>query len=1132
MAADDNQQSTNQTVQGTDADDQISTGSGNDQAYAGAGNDTVHMGSGDDYALGGSGQDRMFGDTTDDMAFNPDTLPIEEDYDMTVTFQSEGAGYQNSVGTYTIDPETGAISNVGMIWTNSSAQGSGGDLQNGQSNATISVNAGEQIGFFLIGNGFNHNDFDGLGDGTYRFVNADGDGATTNDGSPPQLQHVAADGTVTAINGSIYHSTGTRDLTGINADGQEHTVLSSGSDGTLSIGFEDLYGGGDLDFDDIIFTIDVGTVNTAAIMEANSTDQGDDRLEGRSGEDEIVGHGGDDLLVGGGASTEWELVDGKWVYHADRVNTEADPYMVADGSDDVIVGGAGDDVLLGNAGNDTLTAGSGADRINAGTGDDRADGGTGDDIINLEQGDDYAEGGLGADIVNAGDGNDIVYGDIAGGNVLKDAPEGASGFAQFAESADWTVTSDPDTGAQELSQTIDTRAGEPYALKFSMAANLSAGATSGTVEVLWNGQVVDTITSNGGTLEEHTIELEGTGDTGVLTFRNVPTENANPADAGPEIDTSGPIFSYQKTVEIGGQEHEVAAYAPGQAKLYQVISGQLKVFDPAESTYVDAGDPIGFKVNAIGFNVEDDLIYGIAKSNGTDALGNPVSSSDLVMLDADGNAYRIGETPIKDYVGDFDADGNLWTFDSSVNRITKIDVDNLDADGNPAVENIYLPKDLFDGRTYDIAFNAEDKSFYAVEPPGSNGAAGTVHKIDVSNLDATTSPEISSLDITGTLVDGVMASGMAKGAYGAVFMDGEGNLYAGLNKGDHDLDGSTASQGGIYKINYDFDTGQAYAELMSDAESTGSNDGAVDPRSTDAFAEVDTTTSVILKAPELVVNGGGDDDLRGGAGDDIMYGNAGDDVLHGGTGDDTLSGDAGNDKVFGGEGDDTISGGLGNDHLDGGAGDDVVDGGAGNDYVAGGTGDDTLSGGEGADRVYGGSGDDVLSGGAGDDKLYGGEGDDEAHGGEGADTIDLGAGNDTAFGGAGADFIQGKAGNDTIEGGAGADKIVGGSGSDTIHGGAGNDNIWGGQWWKDGASDTFVYNKGGGRDTIHDFEVEQDQIDLSSYGLSFDDIQDRIIDRGWATEINLEGIDKSGAGDKIMLKSIKPDDLDESNFIM
>src|SRR5690606_6753197 len=72
-----------------------------------------------------------------------------------------------------------------------------------------------------------------------------------------------------------------------------------------------------------------------------------------------------------------------------------------------------------------------------------------------------------------------------------------------------------------------------------------------------------------------------------------------------------------------------------------------------------------------------------------------------------------------------------------------------------------------------------------------------------------------------------------------------------------------------------------------------------------------------------VLDGGaGNDELHGGADDDILYGGAGDDHLIGGDGDDILYGGAGDDHLVGGAGDDVLHGGRGRDLLEGGAGDD------------------------------------------------------------------------------------------------------------------------------------------------------------------------------------------------------------------
>ncbi|MGS7842664.1 calcium-binding protein [Stenotrophomonas forensis] len=147
--------------------------------------------------------------------------------------------------------------------------------------------------------------------------------------------------------------------------------------------------------------------------------------------------------------------------------------------------------------------------------------------------------------------------------------------------------------------------------------------------------------------------------------------------------------------------------------------------------------------------------------------------------------------------------------------------------------------------------------------------------------------------------------------------------------------------------------------------------------------------------------------LRGGAGDDLILGGAGDDLLDGGQGSDTLFGGTGNDTLSGGAGADLLSGGQGEDTLDGGEGDDLLYGDAGNDSLSGGAGTDRLEGGLGTDALYGGAGNDVLDGGAGDDYLQGGEGSDRYLFGRGSghdrinnydasngrvDTLEIGAG--------------------------------------------------------------------------------------------------------------------------------------------
>jgi VCBS repeat-containing protein len=92
-----------------------------------------------------------------------------------------------------------------------------------------------------------------------------------------------------------------------------------------------------------------------------------------------------------------------------------------------------------------------------------------------------------------------------------------------------------------------------------------------------------------------------------------------------------------------------------------------------------------------------------------------------------------------------------------------------------------------------------------------------------------------------------------------------------------------------------------------------------------------------------------------------------------------------------------------------------------------------------------------------------------------ADNISAQGGNDT---------IYGRGGNDVIQGGDGNDIIYAGSGNDTIIGGAGADQLWGGS-----GKDIFVFAAAADStpasfDTIQDFQVGTDHIDVSGLGFS------------------------------------------------
>ncbi len=136
---------------------------------------------------------------------------------------------------------------------------------------------------------------------------------------------------------------------------------------------------------------------------------------------------------------------------------------------------------------------------------------------------------------------------------------------------------------------------------------------------------------------------------------------------------------------------------------------------------------------------------------------------------------------------------------------------------------------------------------------------------------------------------------------------------------------------------------------------------------------------------------------------------------------------------------------------------------SGNDFALGSTG---------ADRLFGADGDDIVMGLQGDDTLYGDRGNDVLDGGAGNDALtDTSLGTNTLLGGSGNDTINTGSANNLLDGGSGDDLIkLGGDqfyssagNVSTVIGGTGNDRLLMG-----GGTDTYLYNRGDGQDTIND----------------------------------------------------------------
>jgi Ca2+-binding RTX toxin-like protein len=190
-----------------------------------------------------------------------------------------------------------------------------------------------------------------------------------------------------------------------------------------------------------------------------------------------------------------------------------------------------------------------------------------------------------------------------------------------------------------------------------------------------------------------------------------------------------------------------------------------------------------------------------------------------------------------------------------------------------------------------------------------------------------------------------------------------------------------------------------------------------------------------------------------------------------------LSGNEFGQSLYGSQGANRLQGGGGNDYLVGLGGNDILDGGTGTDGMNGGTGDDLFIVDNDGDTVIEAEreGDDVVLVSV-DYVLTAGSSIETVVAADGTTPIAV-TGNENG------QSIYGNAGNNWIHGGAGSDYLVGNEGNDTLNGGTGNDYLNGGA-----GSDIFRFTGDAGNDTVLDFTSGTDKIDLSSFGITIDNV--------------------------------------------
>jgi hypothetical protein len=179
----------------------------------------------------------VFKDETDTLKINVGDTPS----DLMLEFKGGFAGHHNLVGWYSIDADGNPVNPQilkdvgGGIW----------GMASDETMASIEGATGE-IGFFIIANGGrNEALMDAIENGdTLRFTDTDGDKGIN------KIETVDANDDVTASHTNVFFSSNE-----MNEDGKDYTVAGMNDEDKVTVGFEDIKGGGDKDYDDFVFEI-------------------------------------------------------------------------------------------------------------------------------------------------------------------------------------------------------------------------------------------------------------------------------------------------------------------------------------------------------------------------------------------------------------------------------------------------------------------------------------------------------------------------------------------------------------------------------------------------------------------------------------------------------------------------------------------------------------------------------------------------------------------------------------------------------------------------------------------------------------------------------------------------------------
>ena len=234
----------------------------------------------------------------------------------------------------------------------------------------------------------------------------------------------------------------------------------------------------------------------------------------------------------------------------------------------------------------------------------------------------------------------------------------------------------------------------------------------------------------------------------------------------------------------------------------ETVLSEISMIDGSDTPLVPA--QAGLRYNAVGFNVVDNLIYGMVNIPAT-------NSNQLVRVEAGGTidifpAFTDPNFPVGRYLsGDVDISGIYHTLSQGTNIIRRVDV----STATPAVlAPIVYPSPM---PTFsDFAFNPQDGNLYGFlsQPFGAN-PIGTLARINITGT--------PTVEILNTVLPAPF------GGFGAVFFAPDGTMYA-YNNGSIT---PPAGPGALYQVSDPSISNSPTATLIrSNVPSVQNNDGA------------------------------------------------------------------------------------------------------------------------------------------------------------------------------------------------------------------------------------------------------------------------------------------------------------------